>query len=179
MRTTAALLLLIATATASAEPVTGPVIEAYGPVYYVPEEKLDWPADARPAAVFDVAGAPDSPADSNLRFETVARYLNMHARAGVDPARLRVAVVVHGRATRSTLNAEVFEERYGEPNPDTALLRALQEAGVRIMVCGQSATAFGFSREELAPGIEMSLSAMTALVALQTDGYALIPWGAD
>ena len=88
-------------------------------------------------------------------------------------------VVVHGRATRSTLGAEVFEERYGEPNPDAELLRALQQAGVRIVVCGQSATAFGFRRGELAPGIEMAISAMTALVALQTDGYALIPWGAD
>ena len=32
---------------------------------------------------------------------------------------------------------------------------------------------------ELAPGVEMSLSALTALVRLQGDGFALIPWGTN
>jgi intracellular sulfur oxidation DsrE/DsrF family protein len=57
------------------------------------------------------------------------------------------------------------------------LIRELAAAGVRIIVCGQSATAFGFRPEELAVGVEMSLSAMTALVRLQQNGFALIPWG--
>lgn len=164
---------------ANAEPVTGPVIPGHGPVYYVPEEPLPWPAGQTLKAAFDIAGAPDAPAEPNTRFETVARYLNMHARAGVAPDQLPVAIVLHGRATRSALDPDVFEERYGESHPDAGLLELLQAAGVRIVVCGQSATAFGFGPSEFAPGIDMSLSAMTSLVALQSDGYALIPWGQD
>ena len=169
----------ILTGPAVAEPVTGPVIPGHGPVYYVPEEPQPWPAGQTLKAAFDIAGAPEAPAEPNTRFETVARYLNMHARAGVAAEQLPVAVVLHGRATRSALDPDVFEERYGETHPDAELLKLLVAAGVRIVVCGQSATAFGFAPAEFAPGIDMSLSAMTSLVALQSQGYALIPWGAD
>ncbi len=164
---------------AHGEPVTGPVVPNYGPVYYVPERPLALPPETRLKAVFDVAGAPDEPETPNHRLATVARYLNMHARAGLAPDRLPTAMVLHGRAARSALSAEAFEERYGQPNPDAELLRELGGAGVRVIVCGQTAAAFGFRRDELAPGVELSLSAMTALVLLQSEGYALIPWGAQ
>jgi len=180
MRMAIALLLFgIATSMVTAEPVTGPVIENYGPVYYVPDEPLELPSDGRLKAVFDIAAAPDEPGKLNYRLETVARYLNMHSRAGVAPRQLSTAVVLHGRAARSALSPEAFEERYGEPHPDAELMQRLTRAGVRFVVCGQSATAFGFRRDELAPDVEMSLSAMTALVMLQSEGFALIPWGTD
>lgn len=180
MRMAISLLLLgITTCPAVAEPVTGPVIEDYGPVYYVPEEPLDLPSDASLRAVFDIAAAPDEPGERNYRLETVARYLNMHARAGIEPQQLTTAVVLHGRAARSALGEESFEERYGETHPDANLVRLLADAGVRFIICGQSAAAFGFRRDELAPGVEMSLSALTALVRLQGDGFALIPWGTN
>lgn len=180
MRMTISLLLFgIATCPAVAEPVIGPVIENFGPVYYVPEEPLDLPPDVRLKAVFDIAAAPDEPGKLNHRLETVARYLNMHARAGVEPRQLPTAVVLHGRATRSALSQEAFEERYGEPHADAELVQLLAVAGVRFVVCGQSAAALGFRRDEFAPDVEMSLSAMTALVMLQSDGFALIPWGTD
>ena len=161
----------------SAEPVSGPVINDYGPVYYVPEQPVELPQGVILRAVFDVAGAPEESGTRNYRLEAVARYLNMHARAGVPMNRLETAVVLHGRAARSALSAEVFEERYGHVHPDAALIRELAAAGVRILVCGQSATAYGFRPGELAAGVEMSLSAMTALVRLQQSGFALIPWG--
>jgi len=40
----------------------------------------------------------------------------------------------------------------------------------------QTAASSGFEREEIADPVEVALSAMTALVTLQRDGYALIPW---
>ena len=162
-----------------AEPVTGPVIQEYGPVYYVPEEPLDLPPDYQLKVVFDIAATPDEPARLNKRLETVARYLNMHVRAGLEARQLSTAVVLHGRATRAALSEEVFEKRYGEPNPDAELLRRLTQAGVRLVVCGQSAAAFGFRADEFAPDVEMALSAMTALVMFQSDGFALIPWGTE
>jgi len=162
-----------------AEPVTAPIIQDYGPVYYVPEEPLDLPPDVRLKAVFDIAATPDEPATLNHRLETVARYLNMHARAGVPSPQLSAAVVLHGRATRSALGQHAFDERYGQPNPDAELLRQLAGAGVRIVVCGQSAAALGFSHDEFAAHTEIALSAMTALVMFQTDGFALIPWGTE
>jgi len=111
--------------------------------------------------------------------ETVARYLNMHARAGLDPDRLDVAVVLHGKATKAALSGEAFQERYGRSNPDADIIGRLAAVGVRFSVCGQSAAAYGFRPGELSPEVTLSLSALTALVSLQSEGYALIPWGTD
>jgi intracellular sulfur oxidation DsrE/DsrF family protein len=163
----------------AAEPATGPVIQEYGPVYYVPETTISLPPGIRWKAVFDVSATPEEPDKLNYRLETVARYLNMHARAGLDPDRLDVAVVLHGKATRTALSGEAFQERYGHGNPDGDIVSRLAAAGVRFFVCGQSAAGFGFRPEELAPEVTQSLSALTALVSLQSRGYALIPWGTD
>ncbi len=163
---------------ASAAPEPGPVISRYGPVYYVPDEPLDVPPDADWKIVFDVAGVPEELDAINHRIETVARFLNMHARAGVEPDRIDAAIILHGRATRAVLNEADFERRYGTSNPDRELLDALIRAGASIFVCGQSAAAYGFDPAELRGDAKLSLSAMTALVRLQSDGYALIPWGA-
>lgn len=178
MRMSPLILLLSAwTGCLAAGPETGPVIEDYGPVYYVPERPLELPAGYPMKAVFDVAATPDDSGVVNYRLETVARYLNMHARAGVGPERLETVVVLHGRAARSALRADAFEQRYGVPNPDGELIRQLAQAGVRFIVCGQTAAAYGYRPGELAPVAEMSLSALTALIRLQGEGYALIPWG--
>lgn len=173
----AALLLLSLPIAASAEPVRGPVIEEYGPVYYVPDQPVALAREERLRVVFDVAAAPDEATEPNYRFEAPARFLNLNARSGIPRSRMDVAIVLHGRATRSALDDAIFEERYGEVNPDARLLDGLRAAGVELIVCGQSATAFGFSPEELRSGIRMSASAMTSLVRLQARGYALIPWG--
>jgi intracellular sulfur oxidation DsrE/DsrF family protein len=180
---TAIALMLIGAASApvfaetEAAPATGPVIAGYGAVYFVPEQPLDLAADVELKAVFDVAAAPEDAGARNYRLDTVARYLNMHARAGVAPQQLTAAVVLHGRATRAALGEAAYSKRFGQPNPDADLIRLLAAAGVQFFVCGQSAAASGFRAEEIAPDVEISLSAMTALVMLQSDGFALIPWG--
>ncbi len=162
---------------AFAEPVKGPVIDEYGAVYYVPDQTFRLPPGLRLKAVFDIAAAPEAAGERNYRFETVARHLNLHVRAGLPADQLDTVIVLHGRAARSALGRDAFEERYGELHPDMDLLEQLTDAGVRIIVCGQSATAYGFRPDEIAPGVEMWLSALTSLIVLQGEGYALIPWG--
>ncbi|MGI9264074.1 MAG: DsrE family protein [Gammaproteobacteria bacterium] len=180
MRIAISLILLGSlTCPAIAEPVSRPIIQDFGPVYYIPEKPLDLPPDTHLKAVFDIAATPAEIVTLNYRLETVARYLNMHARAGVAFQQVSAAVVLHGRATRSALGEQAFNERFGGPNPDSELLRQLNDAGVRIVVCGQSAAALGFGHEEFAAHTEISLSAMTALVMFQADGFALIPWGTE
>jgi len=52
----------------------------------------------------------------------------------------------------------------------------LNEAGVKIFLCGQTAAYRGFATEELHPAVTMALSAMTAHVRLQSEGFTLIPF---
>jgi len=50
----------------------------------------------------------------------------------------------------------------------------LIDAGGEIIFCGQSSKSRGFPKEDLIEGVQMSLSAMTALIHLQDDNYRLI-----
>ena len=91
----------------------------------------------------------------------------MHARAGVDPERIEVAVVVHGSAVHDVS---------GDDSGSADLVAALVDHGVRIIVCGQSATYYEVGTDDLLPGVEMALSAMTAHALLQQQGYTLNPF---
>lgn len=175
--TVAAIALLHANAAAQTPArTTGPVIDGYGAVFAVPDPSFPTPSDAPLRVVFDVAETSDSPGTPNPRIETVARFLNMHAQAGVSRAGMDVVLVVHGAAGKDLLADQHYRARNDVDNPNSELLRKLMDAGVRVVLCGQTAASRGLPREELADGVQMALSAMTALVSLQNRGFALIPW---
>jgi intracellular sulfur oxidation DsrE/DsrF family protein len=155
------------------KPSMGPVIENFGPYLPVPEPGFATPMDQSLKAVFDVASSPE-PGEASRYLETPARFLNMHAGSGVPEENLRVAVVIHGKATRELLTDVAFQKRFGMDNPNRALVEALIAADVEIVLCGQSAAFGGYDKSELLPGVKLALSAMTALVSLQNQGYRLI-----
>jgi intracellular sulfur oxidation DsrE/DsrF family protein len=161
-------------AKAQAAPTPGPVIASHGPVFPVSPD-FDTPLDLDYRVAFDIAqtGGTDGVSTS---LNTVARFLNMHGRAGVPEAQLGAAVVVHGTAVMDVLSDEAYHARAGSTNPNGTLLRELLDAGVRVVVCGQSAASRGYNASELADGVELALSAMTAFVVLQNEGYLVNPW---
>jgi intracellular sulfur oxidation DsrE/DsrF family protein len=124
----------------------------------------------------DISATGDSSEDLNRRLESAARFLNMHARNGIDASNIELAIIVHGAAGKDLLKDEAYMVRFDGPNPNTALLNALGEAGVEIYLCGQTAAYRGFSADELNPAVTMALSAMSAHVRLQSEGYTLIPF---
>lgn len=157
-------------------PQAGPVIHSAGEVFAVPAADLPAPTDRTYRVVFDVVESSDSHDRINQSFNTASRFLNMHARAGVPPEQLHVALVVHGPAGKDLLTDDAYRERYGTANPNTRVLEELAGAGVRIILCGQTAAGRNLPRESLAAPVEVALSAMTALVLLQDEGYRLIPF---
>lgn len=169
-------MLFLAGQVSAAEPLTGPVIEAYGPVYQVAEGAFNLKQETRYKVSMDVSASEDFSGDLNRRLESAARFLNMHARNGIDPENIELAIVVHGSASKDLLKDTAYETRFGEPNPNTPLLAALREAGVKIYLCGQTAAHRGLAAEELNPAVSLALSAMTAHVRLQAEGFTLIPF---
>jgi intracellular sulfur oxidation DsrE/DsrF family protein len=154
-------------------PRPGPVVEEFGAVFDVQE--IDWQEpDVEYRAVFDVRDPAESPGERNRSIETVARFLNMHVRASVPREKLHAALVLHGGAAKGALRDDAYRERYGTANPDRELIEALLAAGAEVVLCGQSAMSRGFPAADLAPGVRLALSAMTALVAYQQQGYSLI-----
>jgi intracellular sulfur oxidation DsrE/DsrF family protein len=155
---------------------TGPVVVDFGPTFPVPSPDVPTPLDHRYRVVFDVAVGAAEPHQRNTRLETVARFLNMHAKAGVPRENMEVVLSVHGTAGKDLLDHAGYRARHGVDNPNAGLIRALVDAGVEVALCGQTSASRGLPREELLPGVKMSLSAMTLLISLQNQGWALIPW---
>lgn len=148
----------------------GPLIAEYGAVAEV-EGADPLPAGATFKVSFDVSEAAEAGAVSR-RLESAARFLNMHAAAGVPPENIDVAIVVHGAAARDLTR----EPRPNEQNPNAGLIAALIAHGVKIYLCGQTAAHYDIEAEDLLPGVRLSLSAMTAHALLQQEGYTLNPF---
>lgn len=112
----------------------------------------------------------------NSGLEKVSKYLNIYAGAGAKPAKVKVAVVFHGDATLAVLNQDAYSAKFQtDGNPNLELMHTLHEAGVELYVCGQSLISKGAEPNDVAPFVETAVSALTAVVNLQADGYAYIP----
>lgn len=175
---TALLLLLcpLAGVVLAQEKTTGPVIANYGEVFQIPGPGLPTDTTHTFKAVFDVMQGADDKTQRNPFIESVARYLNMHAQAGVPAEQLHAVLVVHNQATPEMLNDAEYEKRFGHANPNTDLLRALIDAGVEVVLCGQSSLSRDVPIEKTVPGVKLALSAMTALIQFQDQGYRLIKY---
>ena len=160
---------------AAESPRLGPIFEDYGPTFA--GEGLETPVDEDIVyrAVFDVAGYRGGTGALNSRLESVARFINMHVRHGVPLDKLDLAVVLHGEALKTALAHESYRQRYGADNPSLDLLEQLIGTGVQVYVCGQSLGFREVGPDELIAPVDVALSAMTMLVALQAEGYALLP----
>lgn len=152
----------------------GPMIKDYGPIADVAGRKAI-PDGATFKVSFDVSAAADAGA-LNRALVSGARFLNMHAEAGVPADNMSLAFVIHGKAVTDVTHNAFYTDKTGAANANAGLIAALIDAGVRIEVCGQSAAFYGVSADDLAPGVEMVLSAMTAHAMLQQEGYSLNPF---
>ena len=159
---------------------TGPVFADFGP--HAPVEGLKpFPDDVQFAIAFDVAAKADDGA-RNRGFESAARFMNMHAAAGVPESSIDLVVVVHGKAVLDLLSDGAWDARQPADrdgplqNPSAAMVQAMLDKGVRFVVCGQSAAANGVTKEQLIPDVQIELSAMTAHALLQQQGYTVNPF---
>ena len=172
----AVLLATAASASAQQRSAPGPVIEAAGAVFEISDLDFAAPDDFQYKLAFEVSRPAESPEELNVTLNSVARYLNMHVQAGVPASQVKAAAVVHGGAGWEVLDHPAYRDRYGVDNPNVDLIRELTEAGVRVILCGQTAASRGIPREGLIDGVQVALSAMTAFLVLQEEGYRVNPW---
>jgi intracellular sulfur oxidation DsrE/DsrF family protein len=170
-------LFLIATTTTNAgkeDFSKGPVFQEHGENAVV-EGGLNNPQEQNFKVVFDISER-DENGGISQKLNSVARFINMHARAGVPLENMDVAVVVHGKAGFDLMNNDAHNARFETDNPSNGLLNALLNSGVEVYICGQSAAFSGIEASDLNPKVQMSLSAMTANALLQQRGFTLNPF---
>jgi intracellular sulfur oxidation DsrE/DsrF family protein len=107
-------------------------------------------------------------------FREVGRTYNLNIANGVPKDKLKVAVVIHGGAISSILNDGAYEKKYGIKNPNSEALRVYKENGVQFYVCGQSIGFMNIPQEDLAPEIEIAISAKTAFITFDQLGYSYL-----
>ncbi len=160
----------------SAQSAAGPVIQSAGAVFPITDPEFTTRTDMTYRVAFEMAEAAPSPDQLNVTLNSVARFLNMHVQAGVPADRIHVAVVVHGPAGWELLDHDPYSARHGVGNPNASLIEELIGAGVKIVLCGQTAASRGIARDQLLPGVETALSAMTVFLVLQEEGFRVNPW---
>lgn len=158
----------------NSEAKAGPIVKNFGKVHKIENPELNLQKDKEYKVIFDIYTDTDKVGSLNPLINTVARFLNMHAQNGIEAKNMKVAFVMHGAAAKNALSNDAYKLKYRIDNPNTALITALKEANVDIFVCGQSFKARGFSIDGLSKNVKLSLSALTALVEYQENGYKII-----
>ena len=92
--------------------------------------------------------------------------------SGVPKDKLKVVLAIHGGATSTVMDNEAYKKKYGVENPNLDLISALNEAGVKLFVCGQSLIARDIDKEKMAPEIKIASSMLTIMTTYQIKGYA-------
>jgi intracellular sulfur oxidation DsrE/DsrF family protein len=149
-----------------------PQVKKYGGIARIPHAVE--PPRHGAKVIFDIT-ADSKPEEVNKGIETVARYLNLNAEAGHKPSDVKLALVLHGSATKAALGDAAYEKHTAATkNPNLELIRELKACGVEVFVCGQSLARNKFDRADVASDVAVAVSAMTVNVNKQLDGYAYL-----
>lgn len=149
-----------------------PVIKGYGGIFEIPyaEEKPDPSLDYK--IVIEIATASDKPDSTNWALYNVARLINLHVMGGVPKEKINVVLAIHGGAAFSVMNNEAYKAKYGVNNPSLKLYQELEQAGVKMYVCGQSLIARKIDRFKMLPEVKVATSMLTTMTTYQLKGYA-------
>lgn len=154
---------------------SGPVIESAGPTVKVDNPTFALPAGHVFKAVYEINRGDTAVVSEQLT--TVARFLNLHARHGIPRERVQAAAVFHGSGWMALLTDSAYGARFaGKPNPSRRLVEELLAYGVPLVLCGQTAGMRGVRQQELLPGVQVAISAMSALNVFQAQGHQFNPW---
>lgn len=162
-------------AVAATPPAPVPTIASHGGAVSLPGAAHQPDRKLRQRAVFNLTAAPASPAATDPGLERVARAVNLFTASGVPVTQLDFVVLLSAGATDTALDDAAYRARHGVANPNLGLISQLSSAGVQLFVCGQALHAKHLDSDSLAPGIGVSLSALTSVIQLQQQGYALVP----
>ncbi len=167
-------LFTLFTINAQNERVEGKIIKNFGETFAVNNTDIKTDTTANFKVIFDVSQSSNDKSVINKYIVTAARFLNMHANEGMNKEQLKVAMTIHGGAWQDVLNNEAYKEKFGVDNPNLKLINELSEAGAEIIICGQTAAYRGITKANANPNVKFALSAMTALLQYQDNGYRFI-----
>ncbi len=151
------------------------MIQNYGRSYPLPDAAVQPDPNLVYKMLFDITKEFEGPDKVNSGLNHIARTINVFEGAGYPLEKMQLAAIVHGKATDLVLKDEQYRKKYSQGNPNIELLKELKQAGVQILLCGQSMQEHGYERNMIVPEVTPALAALTVLPTYQMRGYALMP----
>jgi len=134
----------------------------------------EMPDPAMEYKVLFMVGAAPKPTEVNPTLQSVARFVNTLAKAGVPAEKRKVVVMIRGGIDMILKNDAYKARHEGQDNPNVAILQALKKGGVELRVCGQGVAGMKLDPATIMPEIQVDLWAMTTAVNLGLKGYVRI-----
>jgi intracellular sulfur oxidation DsrE/DsrF family protein len=165
--------------TAAASPLAAPLaaqtgealIKKAGTAPSVAAPSYPAPKNLDYKVAWDITEGPKNPEDAVEGYKVPANFFVMTDAEGVSRKKVHLAIIVHGTATQSLLTNEAYKAATGKDNASVALLTALNDAGVQVIVCGVALINRKVPRDKLLPFVKVSSSATMARAILQAQGY--------
>lgn len=167
--------LLVASPIALAAQTGEALIRQIGGTPAVTDPDFRAPADLTYRRAWHVTVGPEAAGGIAPGFRWPAQFLRLIESNGVPRSNIKLAIIVHGTATQSLLNNATYRARTGADNGSIALLTALHEAGVQIIVCGEALISRDVPRGQLLPFVKVATTATSANAILSAQGYQVIP----
>ena len=152
-----------------------PTIHGHGKIHYVADAAHKPDPSKVYKVVFTLTKPSKSPGQVNGSLDHIARTVNIFVAAGVPLDHLKIVAVAAGPATGIVLKNAHYRAEYGVDNPNLALIHQLTKAGVEISVCAQAMGEHHYKYGWQAKDVTLSLSALSTVITLQNEGYALEP----
>lgn len=149
-----------------------PVVEGYGAVVAIPSA-IEPPAKGS-KVVIDATGMGKDPAQPLPGLVRAATLLNLAGTCGLKASDLEIVVVLHGDATSAALDDAAYKELNGHEHPHADLLKKLNGAGVKLLVCGQALARKGYDPKRVRGDVAVAASAVSAVVNLQARNFAYV-----
>jgi intracellular sulfur oxidation DsrE/DsrF family protein len=157
----------------AAQERVAPIIKDFGAIFDIPTATVKPDPTQVYKIVVDVFTGAKEPTDLSSGLNNVARMINLHAVGGVPAGKIDVVLAMHGGATFATLNNEAYQKKFGVDNPNAPLVKALKDAGVKLVVCGQSLLGREIPLDAVLSDIEIGTSMLTTVSTYQLKGYAV------
>ncbi len=167
-------LLTITLTACIAQKRVNPVIKNFGGIYDIPEATVKPDPNQEYKIVIDVYGGSEDKSKIDRSLNNVARMLNLHAVGGVSPEKMSVVLALHAQSTYSIMDNDSYRKKFGSENPNIKLVEELNEAGVKITVCGQSLKSRNVKGNRLLSEVEIATSMLTTVTSYQMKGYQLL-----
>lgn len=151
-----------------------PAVKGYGGVRPRPDRPSDLSANVDYKVIVDVVHGDQDPAKVLGSLVRLARLVNLMAYAGIPRDHVHIAAVLEGMAGYSVLTNEAYRKLFKVDNPNLALLHELRESGVELMVCAQALAEHDWADSDVAPDVQVTLSALTDFVVYGQRGYSFM-----